>query len=248
MRAARASIPRDGYSARSSGHCSPDGGLGGWAFEPEPSEAEVELPDKADRSLSLWTCGQLALAAASGSNRLAFVARHKNVLFTRRCIHFSLNDARRLEAVARAYALLAFTPKDSVEFVCMYGHSTTLAEDLERFRFLRSLPGAYVFVQQYKPPLDAKSVSPPPFFDTQADRLLDELVRICFPQNMKSMENYYRWASEAYYRHFGRLHGKLVDTIFRFNYRDLKGLYIAEHPQSERKEHTRSRDKTTTSA
>jgi hypothetical protein len=30
-----------------------------------------------------------------------------------------------------------------------------VAKDVERFRFLQSLPGAYVFVQRYRPGMDA---------------------------------------------------------------------------------------------
>jgi len=74
-------------------------------------------------------------------------------------------------------------------------------------------------------------VSAPPFFDRRADRLIQDLVGICFPENMKSMEKYYRWLSEVYYREFGHLHGPLVDTIFRYNQRDRKGLYTARHPR-----------------
>lgn len=159
--------------------------------------------------------------------RLLRRIKARNVSFTRACLHFSLNNARRLEAVAKAYALL---PADHVEFVCMYGLDTTLAEDVERFRFLRALPGAYVFVQQYLPPLGATPLKAPTFFDARADRLLDELVGICFTENMKSMEKYYRWVSEAYYQKFGRLHRRLVDTIFRYNHRDRKGQYLAAHP------------------
>jgi hypothetical protein len=32
----------------------------------------------------------------------------------------------------------------------MYGFNTSLAEDVERFRCLRAIPGAYVFVQEYR--------------------------------------------------------------------------------------------------
>ena len=110
----------------------------------------------------------------------------------------------------------------------MFGFDTTLTEDVERFRFLRSLPGAYVFVQQYLPFVGA----PPPrqqgFFDDQADDLIDRLIGICFHHNMKSMEKYYRWLSERYFEHFGTLRKKLVDTIFRSNARDRKGMYIAK--------------------
>jgi hypothetical protein len=45
---------------------------------------------------------------------------------------------------------------------------------------------------------------------------------------MKSMEKYYHWLSRRYFEYFGKLHKKLVDTIFRYNARDRKGLYIAK--------------------
>ena len=70
-------------------------------------------------------------------------------------------------------------------------------------------------------------MAPIPFFDENADDLIDELVAILFPQNMKSMEKYYRWLSKLYVKAFGKLHMGLVDTIFRYNNRDHKGRYIA---------------------
>jgi hypothetical protein len=149
-----------------------------------------------------------------------------NVHFTRRVIHFSLNDTRDLERVRRNYALFGFTPADNVEFICMYGFNTSLAEDVERFRCLRALPGAYVFVQEYQPIPGGPAPDLKGFFDASAHRLIDELVGICFPQNMKSMEKYYRWLSKRYVQAFGRLHPNLVDTIFRYNHRDRKGRYI----------------------
>jgi hypothetical protein len=66
-----------------------------------------------------------------------------------------------------------------------------------------------------------------PFFDENADDLIDELVGILFPQNMKSMEKYFRWVSKRYAETFGRLHKNLVDTIFKYNDRGMKGKYIA---------------------
>lgn len=153
--------------------------------------------------------------------------RCSNLRFTRRVYHFSLNDNRNLDEVRRKYQMLGFGSRDNVEFICMYGFNTSLAEDVERFRFLRSLPGAYVFVQQYLP----IPGGPPPhtadFFDERADELIDELVRIMFPQNMKSMEKYYRWVSRQYAQTFGRLHRGLVDTIFRYNRRQDRGFYLA---------------------
>ena len=62
-----------------------------------------------------------------------------------------------------------------------------------RFRLLRSLPGAYVFVQRYLPVLGGAMPDHSTLFDAQADAPLSELVRIVLRQNMKSMETYYRW-------------------------------------------------------
>jgi len=141
--------------------------------------------------------------------------------------HFSLNDNRKLSLVERKYRLFGFTHADNVEFVCMYGYNTTLAQDVKRFRFLRSLPGAYVFVQKYRPILGGPPPETDPFFGREPDPLIDELVGILFPQNMKSMESYYRWLSKGYATTFGKLHMGLVDTIFRYNHRFKKGEYIA---------------------
>ena len=150
-----------------------------------------------------------------------------NARFTRCNYHFSLNDNRKFDNIADKYRLFEFTRSDNVEFICMYGYNTTLEEDVQRFRFLRSLTGAYVFVQAYQP----IPGGPPPdlddFFGENADELIDELIRILFPQNMKSMEKYYRWISKRYAQTFGKLHMGLVDTIFRYNHRHRKGSYIA---------------------
>jgi hypothetical protein len=150
-----------------------------------------------------------------------------NLRFTRSVYHFSLNNNKGIKQLARKYKMLRFTPQDNVEFICMYGFNTTLAEDVARFHFLRSLPGAYVFVQQYQPILGGPPKVSIPFFDKNADDLIDELVGIVFTQNMKSMEKYYRWVSKRYVETFGRLHNNLVDTIFKYNNRGRKGRYIA---------------------
>ncbi len=63
--------------------------------------------------------------------------------------------------------------------------------------------------------------------DERADVLIDELIRIIFPQNMKSMETYYRWVSRLYAQEFRRPHMALVDTIFRYNQRERRGHYLA---------------------
>jgi hypothetical protein len=150
-----------------------------------------------------------------------------NTRFTRRTYHFSLNRPSGLARIEKNYQLFEFEPSDNVEFVCMYGFDTTLEEDVERFRFLHSLPGAYVFVQEYQPVLNGVPPRMIDFFTENPDRLIDQLITITYRQNMKSMEKYYRWLSKRYAQHFGRLHKGLVDTIFRYNNRDRKGRYIA---------------------
>ncbi len=150
-----------------------------------------------------------------------------NTRFTRRNYHFSLNRPSGLARIARNYRLFDFKPSDNVEFVCMYGFDTTLEQDVERFRFLHSLPGAYVFVQEYQPVIDGIPPRTVDFFNGDPDRLIDQLVTIEYKQNMKSMEKYYRWLSKRYVQHFGSLHNGLVDTIFRYNNREQKGRYIA---------------------
>lgn len=150
-----------------------------------------------------------------------------NVKFTRTVYHFSLNDTSNLAELRKKYELFDFGAKENVEFICMYGFNTTLAQDLERFRFLRSLPGAYVFVQEYQPVSGGPRPQMANFFDERADRYIDELARICFPQSMKSMEKYFCWLSKLYAQEYGRLHMGLVDTIFRYNKRYKRGRYIA---------------------
>ena len=150
-----------------------------------------------------------------------------NVKCNRQVYHFSLNDNNNLEQLRDKYELFNFSGKDNVEFICMYGFNTTLAEDLERFSFLRSLPGAYVFVQEYMPIIGGPQPQLEDYFDDKVDEYIDQLVRICFPQCMKSMEKYFRWLSRLYAQKFGKLHMGLVDTIFRYNTRYKRGRYIA---------------------
>jgi len=159
--------------------------------------------------------------------RLLRLVDCRNTKFTRQNYYFSLNDTQDLEQVRDKYQLFGFSPADNVEFICMYGYNTNLAEDVERFRFLKTLPGAYVFVQEYRPLPNSPRPELSGFFDGDADKLIDELIKIEFRQNMKSMERYYRWVSKRYVQQFGRLHMRLVDTIFRYNYRHRRGQYIA---------------------
>jgi len=191
-------------------------------------KAKAFLDEMARRRLLVNFNQQLDLRLVdSDIARLLLRVQCSNVRFTRRVFHFALNDSRNLEKVRRQYQMFGFTPRDNVEFVCMYGFNTTLAQDVDRFRFLRSLPGAYVFVQPYRPVPGGRPPSVEGFLDGQADALLDDLIRIVFPQNMKSMENYYRWVSRLYAQTFGRPHMGLVDTIFRYNNRERRGYYLA---------------------
>jgi hypothetical protein len=153
--------------------------------------------------------------------------RWSNTAFTRSVIHFSLNNLSGLDRITMNYNLFDFRTTDNVEFVCMYDYDTIFEEDVERFRFIRTLPGAYVFVQRYQPTIDAPAKPDITFFGANTDKLIDELINIEYRQNMKSMEKYYRWLSQRYVQEYGCIHKGLVDTIFRYNNRDQKGLYIA---------------------
>ena len=190
-------------------------------------DAGVMLEEMARRGLQVNFTQTLDLRLVD--RELAGILRRircSNLHFTRTSYHFSLNTSRGFDRVRSAYRMFGFTPADHVEFVCMYGYDTTLRQDVERFRFLRSLPGAYAFVQEYQPVLGGPAPRPVEFFDDDADDLIDELVGIVFKENMKSMEKYYRWVSKHYARRFGALHPCLVDTIFRYNRRDQRGRYI----------------------
>jgi hypothetical protein len=151
-----------------------------------------------------------------------------NLAFHRRVYHFSLNDCRNLESLRRRYDLLRVTSADNVEFVCMYGYNTSLAEDLERLRFLRSLPRAYVFMQRYQPIPGGPASDLSRLFDERSDEHLDVLIRIVFAQNMKNVERYYRWLCLGYARQRGRIHRGLVDTLFRYNNRHMRGAFLQQ--------------------
>ncbi|MEO8429786.1 MAG: hypothetical protein ABI651_22075, partial [Verrucomicrobiota bacterium] len=154
--------------------------------------------------------------------------RCSNVTFTRRNYYFSLNNTRSLDLVRSRYDLLQVTGRDNVEFVCMYGFDTTLADDVKRFQFLRSLPGAYVFLQRYRPVLGGPDADLSGFFDERADEHIDALLRVNFTQNMKSVEVYYRWLCLLYARSRGRVHRRLVETLFRYNARHRMGQFLAK--------------------
>ncbi|MSU21483.1 MAG: hypothetical protein EXS30_08810 [Pedosphaera sp.] len=159
--------------------------------------------------------------------RLLRRIRCSNVRFTRRNYYFSLNNTHALDLVRRRYEMLQVTSRDNVEFVCMYGFDTTLADDVKRFQFLRSLPGAYVFLQRYRPVLGGPEADLSNFFDEDADEQIDALLRVNFTQNMKSMEVYYRWLCRLYAEQCGRVHRGLVETLFRYNARHRMGGFLA---------------------
>lgn len=167
--------------------------------------------------------------------------RCSNLAFHRRVYHFSLNDCRNLEPLRRRYDLLCVTAADNVEFVCMYGYDTSLAEDLERLRFLRSLPRAYVFMQRYQPIPGGPAPDLSRLFDERSDAHLDALIRLVFAQNMKNVERYYRWLCLEYARQCGRIHRGLVDTLYRYNSRHMRGAFLQRL-----EEMTRARDRVDT--
>lgn len=191
-------------------------------------DADRFLSEIADRSIQVNFTQTLDLRLVN-RERAQLLRRIccANTRFTRRCYHFSLNNDRNLDLVRKKYSLFDFKASDNVEFVCMYGFDTTLAEDVRRFSFLRSLPGAYVFMQEYLPPRGGPSPRSLDFFGHDPDEQLDRLIKIVFTQNMKSMEKYYRWVSRRYADTYGKLHMGLVDTIFRYNRRQERGDYIA---------------------
>jgi hypothetical protein len=154
--------------------------------------------------------------------------RCSNLAFHRRVYHFSLNDCRGLDSLRRHYELLQVTCADNVEFICMYGYKTSLAEDLERLCFLRTLPRAYVLMQRYRPVPGGPAPDLSRLFDERTDEHLDALVQVVFPQNMKNVERYYRWLCFEYARQRGRIHRKLVDTLFRYNHRHKRGAFLRE--------------------
>ena len=84
--------------------------------------------------------------------------RCMNVRFTRPNYYFSLNGTEHFDRLRERYQLLRTTGRDNAAFVFLYGYNTTLAQDVARLRFIRSLPGAYVFTQRYQP----VSGGPPP--------------------------------------------------------------------------------------
>jgi hypothetical protein len=153
--------------------------------------------------------------------------RCANSAFTRRNYYFSLNDAQHLDLGTGAVRALANELGGTTSSSSACTASTpALTRTWTRFRFLRSLPGAYVFMQRYQPVPGGPSANLSRLFDERADGLLDELVRIVFTQNMKSMETYYRWLALQYAAQCGRIHHRLVETLFRYNGRPRMGGFL----------------------
>jgi len=189
--------------------------------------ADQLLEEMAQKNISVNFTQSLDLMLIT-KKRARMLRRIKcqNTKFTRSNYYFSLNNTDHFNVLRRNYGYFQFKPSENVEFIYMYGYNTTLREDIERLKFIKSLTAAYVFTQEYKPCLNGLPPKLSNFFDQDTDRLIDELISINFPQNMKSMENYYRWISLKYVHTFKKIHHPLVDTIFRYNYRDKKGQYI----------------------
>ena len=81
-------------------------------------------------------------------------------------------------------------------------------------------------MQRYRPVAGGPAPDLSRLFDERADALLNELVRIVFRQNMKSMETYYRWLALQYAEQCGRIHHRLVETLFRYNSRPRMGGFL----------------------
>ncbi|MEA3347680.1 MAG: radical SAM protein, partial [Pseudomonadota bacterium] len=115
-------------------------------------EADMMLEEMAEKDIQVNFNQSLDILFMSRSRAsLLKKIRCSNAGFNRSNYYFSLNGNGDFEQVRRNYEMFDFRRGDNVQFICMYGYNTTLAEDVERFRFIRSLPGAYVFVQKYRP-------------------------------------------------------------------------------------------------
>jgi hypothetical protein len=145
----------------------------------------------------------------------------RNYSFTKRRYYFGLNTATQLPFVERALILLKGIQMRQMIFLCMYGYNTTLADDLQRFRFLDQ-HGLSPFVMEFQPIDDTLPPSVPHYFDTE----LDPLLKIRFHHNGKNFENFLKWVSKKYIAEFGRLYLPLVDLIFKYNDRAFKHRYI----------------------
>jgi len=152
----------------------------------------------------------------------------RNYNFTSTYYYFSINLPKNLELYREKFELLNLPVRKQATFVCMYGFKNSLAEDLRMYKFIQSLKGPSVFVQKYMPALNDPNLSfePETFFDDDAEYHINQLIKIVFGRNMKSMEKYYRWLNLLYTKKFRKIHNPLVDTIFRYNKRYLKAHYV----------------------
>ena len=66
------------------------------------------------------------------------------------------------------------------------------------------------------------------YFAADAEEQIDRLLEITFTQNMKSMEVYYRWLSLLYAQQCGKIHRRLIETLFRYNSRPRMGSFLAK--------------------
>ena len=65
-------------------------------------------------------------------------------------------------------------------------------------------------------------------FDERSDEHLDALIRVVFAQNMKNVERYYRWLCREYAHQCGRIHRGVVDILFRYNNRHMRGAFLQQ--------------------
>jgi len=144
-----------------------------------------------------------------------------NIHFSRRMYYFSLNSASRVPMVEEKLRMLPGVKGREMTFVSMYGHRTTLSDDVERFSFIQRLR-AIPFTQRYRP-----INGPPPdagerYFDCDPE----PLARMHFVENGRNFERFLKWVSAEYAKRFGNLHMPLVDRIFQYNFRDRKAAYV----------------------
>ena len=153
--------------------------------------------------------------------RLLLDVDSTNFNFTRRRYFFSLNRSKEIPLIEEKLRLLPGLAWRETAFVCMYGHDTTLSDDLRRFRFLQELP-AVPFVQEYEPVSGSPAPSVSGYFDTD----IEPVLSIVFRENGRNFERFLKWVSRRYAEEFGELYMPLVDMIFRYNRRQQKHRYI----------------------
>jgi len=88
--------------------------------------------------------------------------------------------------------------------------------------FISSIPE-----ERHRPELRRQNILQPLYLKWPVENIFGKRILLEFGQEFYGLEKYYRWVSRRYARTFGRLHKGLVDTIFRYNRRQDRGLYLA---------------------